>query len=102
MRVVIEAGPDNGFGIQYRLKLLDGYRAGQFVRNSASDEPLFDALFDVDRARLTTWARDTGYEVVSGSMLSSGKQDTPADLAVFRESRANSPVGEAMRKHLKL
>lgn len=28
--------------------------------------------------------------------------DTPADLAVFRESRAMSPVGEAMRKHLKL
>jgi hypothetical protein len=30
------------------------------------------------------------------------KKDTPADLAVFRESRANSLAGEAMRKHLKL
>lgn len=26
--------------------------------------------------------------------------DTPADLAVFRESRANSSVGAEMRKHL--
>lgn len=97
MRVVIEPGPDNGFGIQYRLKLLDGYRAGQLVRLGDSEQP----LFDVDQARLAAWARDTGYEVVFSPVLS-GKIDTPADLAVFRESRAASPVGEMMRKHLKL
>lgn len=61
MRVAIETGPNKGYGIQYRLKMLDGYRAEQFVRNGASEQP----LFDVDRVRLTTWARDTGYEVVS-------------------------------------
>jgi len=97
MRVAVEAGPDNGFGIQYRLRLLDGYRVGQLVRNCYSEQP----LFDVDCARLIAWAHDTGYEVVSNPVLR-GKMDTLADLAVFRESRANSLVGEAMRKHLNL
>lgn len=62
MRVTVEVGPNKGFSIQYRLKMLDGYRAGQFVRNSVSEQP----LFDVDQARLATWARNTGYEVVFG------------------------------------
>lgn len=97
MRVVIEPGPNNGFGTQYRLKLLDGYRAGQFVRIADSEQP----LFDVDQARLAAWARDTGYEVVLNPARC-GKTDTPADLGVFRASRTASPVGDMMRKHLKL
>lgn len=59
-RVVIEDGPDNGFGTQYRLKILDSYRAGEFVRQSAADIP----LFDTDRQRLAAWANETGYLVV--------------------------------------
>lgn len=97
MRVVIKPGPNAGFGTQYRLQILDGYRAGEFVRGSDSDQP----LFDVNRERLATWARDTGYEVVFNPALQ-GKADTPADLAGFRESRAASPVGDAMRAYLRL
>lgn len=67
MRVVVESGANKGFGIQYHLKMLDGYRAGELVRNGDLELP----LFDVDRPRLVAWAQNTGYEVVSEIDLSS-------------------------------
>lgn len=47
----------------------------------------------------TSWDVPDG-QVETNVMLCD--KDTSADLAVFRESRAASPVGETMRKHLKL
>lgn len=84
MRIFIEPFSEKGFSTKYRLKLLDGCRAGQFVRMSGS-EP----LFAFDRPRLGTWARDTGYEVVS-NRVRFGKADTPADLRVFRAKQGET------------
>lgn len=61
MRVTIKAGCNKGFGTQYHLKILDGYRAGEYVRDSSAERP----LFDIDKARLSAWAQATGFEVVS-------------------------------------
>ena len=63
--VAIEPGPDNGYGTQYRLRILDGYRAGEFVRMSGSEEP----QFDIDPARLQSWAEKTGYTVEERKLL---------------------------------
>lgn len=60
MRVAIEACRKCGI-THFQLKILDGYRAGEFVRNSVSDH----LLFDVNSARLKKWAQNTGYQVVS-------------------------------------
>lgn len=51
------------------------------------------------RSDFARWSR--GLDGPDARLQVSGQADTPADLAVFRESRANSPVGEAVRKHLK-
>lgn len=51
------------------------------------------------RSDFTRWSR--GLDGPDTRPQASEQADTPADLAVFRESRANSPVGEAMRKYLK-
>lgn len=59
-QVSIETGADNGHGIVYRLKLLTGYRSGEYVRTSGSEAP----LTDIDPERLKTWASETGYEVI--------------------------------------
>ena len=77
MEVEIEAGPDNGFGTQHRLRILTGYRAGEFVRNAASEEP----LFDVDPVGLRNWAEQTGYVVkdrnsIEGGVMSSAERVT--------------------------
>lgn len=45
---------------------------------------------------------DANYSAVEPNTPTSFTLDTPADLEVFRRSRANSPVGEAMRQHLQL
>lgn len=68
MRVtLINTGRNKGFGTQYRLKILDGYRAGECVRDSVSEQP----LFDVNPDRLSAWAQNTGYEVVAAQATAS-------------------------------
>lgn len=62
MRVVIVQGQNKGFGPQLHLKILDGYRAGELVRDSVSDAPLAGGI---DKEKLATWARETGYQVVN-------------------------------------
>lgn len=60
MKVVIVSGKNKGYGIQYHLKIVDSYRAGQLVRVGVEEYP----LFDTDQDRLVKWTLDTGYEVV--------------------------------------
>lgn len=62
MQVAIEPGPDNGFGTQYRLRVLSGYRAGELVRSVVPQHP----VFDIDANRLREWAEETGYVVQPG------------------------------------
>lgn len=60
MKVVVVLGNNKCYGIQYNLKMLDSYRAGQLVGSGIKEYP----LFDIDRDRLVKWALETGYEVV--------------------------------------
>lgn len=62
MRVTVQKGSNKGWGTQYHLMILDGYRAGNLVRDC-----LGNPTFDIDRERLIRWASETGYEVVIGT-----------------------------------
>lgn len=93
MRVSVEAVTRPGIGLVYQLRIWDGYRAGEFVRTG--EQP----IFDVEQERLEAWARNTGYKVVTAVY---NQAETPEDLAVFRASRAASPIGEAMRQFLNI
>lgn len=62
MRVRIWADHSGNAGTVFHLQLLDGYRAGEFVRDGDSERP----LADTSAVRLTAWARETGYEVIPG------------------------------------
>ena len=62
MRVTVQKGPNKGYGTQYNLRILDGYRAGELVR-SAVNHP----VFDINKERMIQWATETGYVVVIGA-----------------------------------
>jgi hypothetical protein len=82
MKVTVEPGPDNGFGTQYRLRILDGYRAGELVRAGDGNRP----LFDVNRARLVDWARETGYEVAILKGVAMNRKQYQAARRLIRDN----------------
>lgn len=93
MRVTIEQASVPNLGTIYRLKILDGYRAGSYVRSTPTGMP----VFDVDRDRLHQLATETGYNVTVADPV-----DTEEDLHVFRTSQSASPAGAMMRSILGL
>jgi hypothetical protein len=51
-------GPD---ALTYQVRILDGYCAGQLLRFSDTEYPMYDSDF----IRLRDWLQGTGYEVVN-------------------------------------
>lgn len=60
MRVRLWVDRSSTTGSVFRLQLLEGPQAGEFVRDGESERP----LVDTNHVRLTDWARETGYEVM--------------------------------------
>ena len=56
MKVQVESGTDNGWGIEYHLRMLDGYHAGQLVCQFVGQP-----VSDINMQRLIDWAEEVGY-----------------------------------------
>jgi len=65
LKVAIESLPSNGFGLRFGLKIIDGYRAGNMVRCSVSE----NARTDINLQRMINWAVNTGYEVINPNFV---------------------------------